>query len=480
MAVLGCIADDFTGASDAASFLAAGGMAVRLFNGIPEGKAEIDRIKEWLRSGTPAGGDTGAALVVALKTRTQPAGQSVRDSLAALRWLRDQGASQFYVKYCSTFDSTPAGNIGPIADASMEFTGSPYTLLCPSLPVNGRTVAAGHLYVNGVPLDQSPMKDHPLNPMWDSFLPALMEPQSRWECLLLERACLSYSRETVEAGLMKKARSLGLDRFYVVPDYGNTQDGERIAALFGHLPLLTGGSGLLEPLARRLTGGSRAQETREGEYETGEGGDCGRQSGNYTRQSGDCAVQAGVFASSPALLLAGSCSPATLAQIAYFESRGGIAKKLEPALVLDHSPEEAAQSLWIFLENHRGQPVLIYSSETAEQLQATKKLAGGRPLSPLLEETVALLASRAVERGWRRLIVAGGETSGAVTRKLGLNSYDIGASVAPGVPVLIPPQFPELRIVLKSGNFGQKDFFFRALEITGDDKICEPQRGDVT
>ena len=237
---------------------------------------------------------------------------------------------------------------------------------------------------------------------------------------------------------------------------------------------------MLEPLARRLTGESRAQETREGEYETGEGGDCGRQSGDYTRQSGGLAVQAGVFASYPALLLAGSCSPATLAQIAYFESQGGIAKKLEPALVLDHSPEEAAQSLWRFLENHRGQPVLIYSSETAEQLQATRKLAGGRPLSPLLEETVALLASRAVERGWRRLIVAGGETSGAVTRKLGLNSYDIGASVAPGVPVLIPPQFPELRIVLKSGNFGQKDFFFRALEITGNDKICEPQRGDVT
>ena len=183
MAVLGCIADDFTGAGDAASFLAAGGMAVRLFSGIPEGEAEKDRIKEWLYGGTPAGGDTGAALVVALKTRTQPAGQAVRDSLAALRWLRNQGAGQFYVKYCSTFDSTPAGNIGPIADAAMEFTGSPYTLLCPSLPVNGRTVAAGHLYVNGVPLDQSPMKDHPLTPMWDSFLPALMEPQSRWECL---------------------------------------------------------------------------------------------------------------------------------------------------------------------------------------------------------------------------------------------------------------------------------------------------------
>ena len=453
MAVLGCIADDFTGASDAASFLAAGGMAVRLFNGIPEGKPETDRIKEWLRSGTPAGGDTGAALVVALKTRTQPAGQAVRDSLAALRWLRNQGAGQFYVKYCSTFDSTPAGNIGPIADAAMEFTGSPYTLLCPSLPVNGRTVAAGHLYVNGVPLDQSPMKDHPLNPMWDSFLPALMEPQSRWECLLLERACLSYSRETVEAGLIKKARNLGLDRFYVVPDYGNTQDGERIVALFGHLPLLTGGSGLLEPLARSLTGGGRAQETREGEYEPDGSGGCGRQTG--------------VFTTSPALLLAGSCSPATLAQIAYFKSRGGIAKKLEPALVLDRSPEEAALSLWRFLENHRSQPVLIYSSETAQQLQATRKLAGGRPLSPLLEETVALLASRAVKRGWRRLIVAGGETSGAVTRKLGLNSYDIGASVAPGVPVLIPPQFPELRIVLKSGNFGQKDFFFRALDITG-------------
>ncbi len=434
--LLGCVADDFTGASDAASFLAGRGIKTLLFNGTPDGHEILQDC---------------AAVVIALKTRSIPADEAVRETLKAVRWLEQHGAEQLYLKYCSTFDSTPAGNIGPIADAAMEFTGSPYTLLCPSLPVNGRTVAAGHLYVNGVPLDQSPMKDHPLTPMWDSFLPALMEPQSRWECLLLERACLSYSRETVEAGLIKKARNLGLDRFYVVPDYGNTQDGERIAALFGHLPLLTGGSGLLEPLARSLTGGGKAQETREGEYETGRG--CGRQTG--------------VFTSSPALLLAGSCSPATLAQIAYFESRGGIAKKLEPALVLDRSPEEAAQSLWRFLENHRSQPVLIYSSETAQQLQATRKLAGGRPLSPLLEETVALLASRAVERGWRRLIVAGGETSGAVTRKLGLNSYDIGASVAPGVPVLIPPQFPELRIVLKSGNFGQKDFFFRALDITG-------------
>ena len=423
MAIFGCIADDFTGASDAASFLVKGGLPTQLFNGIPAAHVLPSREAQ--------------ALVIALKTRTQDTKEAVHDSLEALKWLKKQGVSHFYVKYCSTFDSTPQGNIGPIADATLDFVGSRYTLLCPSLPVNGRIVSGGHLYVNGVPLHQSPMKDHPLTPMWDSYIPALMEPQSRYRCLTLEENCLSYPREAVESLLLSKADSLKLDRFYVIPDYQSDQDGERIAGLFGHLPLLTGGSGLLMPLAHRLCASS---EQKIALPDSGADG--------------------------PSLLMAGSCSKSTLGQIAYFQKHGGISVRMEPSQLLEHSVDETVEQIWDFIMSHSGKPVLVYSSDTAENVRLAQQKAGSTPISSLLEEACAQLAERAVHQGFRRLIIAGGETSGAVTRKLGLDSYQIGESVAPGIPVMVPPQLPELRLVLKSGNFGQEDFFERALEMT--------------
>ncbi len=423
MAIFGCIADDFTGASDAASFLVKGGLPTQLFNGIPAANVLPGREAQ--------------ALVIALKTRTQDTKEAVHDSLEALNWLKKQGVSHFYVKYCSTFDSTPQGNIGPIADAALDFVGSRYTLLCPSLPVNGRIVSGGHLYVNGVPLHQSPMKDHPLTPMWDSYIPALMEPQSRYRCLTLEENCLSYPREAVESLLLSKADSLKLDRFYVIPDYQSDQDGERIAGLFGHLPLLTGGSGLLMPLARRLCASSEQK-----------------------------IVLPDSEADGPALLMAGSCSKATLGQIAYFQKNGGISVRMEPSQLLERSVDETVEQIWGFIMSHSGKPVLVYSSDTAENVRLAQQKAGSTPISSLLEEACARLAERAVRQGFRRLIIAGGETSGAVTRKLGLDSYQIGESVAPGIPIMVPPQLPELRLVLKSGNFGQEDFFERALEMT--------------
>ena len=423
MAVFGCIADDFTGASDAASFLVKGGLPTQLFNGIPSKPLPPD---------SPA-----RALVIALKTRTQEREAAVQDSLKALAWLKEQGVSHYYVKYCSTFDSTPSGNIGPIADAALDFVDARYTLLCPSLPVNGRIVAEGHLYVNGVPLHKSPMKDHPLTPMWDSYIPSLMEPQSRYRCLTLEEGCLSYPREAVESLLLNKADSLNLSRFYVVPDYQSDRNGEQIAGLFGHLPLLTGGSGLLEPLARQL-----AEHTR------------GSAENSYCRTEG------------PALLIAGSCSKATLSQIAAFQKQGGVSAKLDPSSLLRQPVDQAVDQLWEFVAAHRDEPVLIYSSDTADHVREAQKQAGSAPISSLLEEASALLTERAVAQGYRRLIIAGGETSGAITKKLGLDSYQIGESVAPGVPVMIPYKRPDLRLVLKSGNFGQEDFFQRALDMT--------------
>ena len=203
MAVFGCIADDFTGASDAASFLVKGGMSVRLYNGIPE---------------RPEDGDSAQAIVIALKSRTQETAQAVDDSLRAARFLLNQGARQLYFKYCSTFDSTPKGNIGPVADALMDLMDVPCTILCPALPVNGRTVEHGHLMVNGVPLHESHMKNHPLTPMWDSSISRLMEPQSQWPSS--DGGCLHFPGKSGRKGRCQK-------RFYIIPDYKTTEDGPR-------------------------------------------------------------------------------------------------------------------------------------------------------------------------------------------------------------------------------------------------------------
>lgn len=413
MAVLGCIADDFTGASDAASFLVKGGMSVCLFNGVPEQKA--------------AAGET-QAVVVALKSRTQQRADAVADSLAAADFLLARGVKQLYFKYCSTFDSTAEGNIGPVADALMERTGAPYTVLCPSLPANGRTVENGSLFVNGVPLHQSHMKDHPLTPMRDCRIDRLMAPQSRYPSRVL-------AREEPEGFRAPDSPC------YLIPDYSTDEDGARIARTFGRLPLLTGGSGLLEHLAREWTGGTA------GKGEIPESGTRGR-----------------------ALLLAGSCSKATLGQIAWYQAQGKPSFKLDPGALLEgtQTPEDA----WEFIAAHQGtgDAVLVYSSDSPERVREYQKL-GTERVAALLEGITAGLARRAVEAGFTRIISAGGETSGAVTKGLGFRSYLIGPSVAPGVPVMVPAEAPHIRLVLKSGNFGGEDFFDQALEMTGEKEL---------
>ncbi len=413
MAVLGCIADDFTGASDAASFLVKGGMSVRLYNGVPE----TDRTGEMEEQ----------AAVIALKSRTQRREGAVEDSLRAARFLLKKGVKQIYFKYCSTFDSTPEGNIGPVADALMELLGAPYTLLCPSLPVNGRIVEGGRLMVNGVPLDESPMKNHPLTPMWDSRIEELIKPQSRYPAFVLKR-------EELEGGSPKR---FGNGPFYLIPDYRDEADGEAIAKQFGGLPLLTGGSGLLEPLARRWAG---ELENSGPARETGTEG--------------------------KALLLAGSCSKATLEQIRCYEESGGPCIKLDPEAMIEGT--QTLDAVWEEAKaaENGSWPPLVYSSDTPERVKEYQKL-GQERVAALLEDAAASLAAKAVEEGYTRIISAGGETSGAVTRRLGFSSYWIGESVAPGVPVMTPAGRPRLRLVLKSGNFGQRDFFRRAVQMTG-------------
>lgn len=415
MPFFGCVADDFTGASDAASFLVRGGMSVQLFNGIPSEESRMITDVQ--------------AVVIALKSRTQKTEEAVSDTIQAFKWMEQRGVKQFYLKYCSTFDSTPEGNIGPAADAAMELLKVPYTILCPALPVNGRTVEQGKLYVNGVLLQESPMKNHPLTPMWDCRIANLMEPQSKYESRELWKTQL-YQTEEVKRVLSFSEQT---PPFYVIPDYGEDADGVRIADLFGDLRLLTGGSGLLEPLARRLCKDEREQKKVD------------------------------VRAEGSALLLAGSCSKATLEQIRHFKELGGLTYQINPLAML--AGKESVEDAWAFVEKHMGQSVLIYSSDTAEHVKEVQQ-AGHLLVADMLEQAAAELADRAVKKGICRIIVAGGETSGAVTKRLSFTSYQIGESVAPGVPVMIPVENDTIRLVLKSGNFGGKDFFEKVLKMT--------------
>lgn len=417
--IIGCVADDFTGASDAASFLRRQGMRTVLFNEIPKGALS----------------EACDAVVIALKSRTAPVKEAVDDSLAALRWLRENGAAQLFVKYCSTFDSTREGNIGPILDAALEEFQLPYTVLCPSLPVNGRTVKGGCLYVNGVPLHETHMKNHPLTPMWDADISVLMREQSKYPCLKISAEELAAGRPAVLAKV--RAFAQGNEHFYVVPDYYEDIHAEWIYSCFGDLTLLSGGSGLLGCEALRVERGTGVESVQ-----TGEAG--------------------------KSILLAGSCSKATLEQIDLYQKTGKPSVRIDPWSLL--SGEKSADAIWDEMKGQDG--VLFYSSDRAENVRANQR-EGKEKVAEILEETMAALAKRAVEDGYTQVIVAGGETSGAVTKGLGYNSYIIGESIAPGVPVMIPAEAKEIRLVLKSGNFGQPEFFERAVEMTATGKRGE-------
>ena len=400
--LIGCIADDFTGAGDAASFLAKSGLRTILQNGVPADVQLEERCD---------------AVVIALKTRSVSPKEASEQTLRALQWLKRAGTKQFYIKYCSTFDSTPVGNIGPAVDIAIEFLDVPYTLLCPSLPTNGRTVKAGKLYVHGVPLERSSMRNHPLNPMWDSYIPALMRGQSKYPCIVPDKS--------IEENIGQRT-----GRFYLVPDYETDDQGRQIVERFGHLPLLTGGSGLLEHLSAKV--GSRSSE-----------GDM------------DCGT------SGRGIILCGSCSQMTSQQIEHFRSKGGACIALDPQMLF--TGKKHLEDLWETVCNSQ-EPILIYSTRPA--LLLGEKKDNSFDAAQVVERAMAELGRRAVKTGFNRIIVAGGETSGAVMQAMRLNSFRVGPSIAPGVPVLIPVEQNEVRIVLKSGNFGQDDFFERALSAT--------------
>lgn len=410
---LGCIADDFTGAGDAASFLTDGGLKTLLI------------IWPHIEAVSLDGYD---AVVIALKSRSIEPDLAVRDSLAAVHWLNAQGAEKIYFKYCSTFDSTPRGNIGPVCDALLEHGGQSYSLLCPSLLLNGRSVRSGKLLVNGIPLAESHMSRHPLNPMWSSEIKVLMEAQSKFPCFTVAEE--EYSDEEA---LRARIDSIARDNvhFYLIPDYYEPEHGEAIVRLFGTLPFLSGGSGLLGDFARLASKPGVHQEKSDA---------TGRAYGR--------------------VMLAGSCSDMTRRQVRRWIDAGGRTAMVESADALAGSGR-AAELAALYLE-HPEEDILYYSSGSSDTAGAD---TSDKNISSAMEKILSDIARTIFKaRPISRLVTAGGETSGAVITALGLSSFAIGESIAPGVPILYPTSYAGLRLVLKSGNFGNEDFFIKVLE----------------
>jgi uncharacterized protein YgbK (DUF1537 family) len=411
--VLGAIADDFTGATDLASTWARQGLRVVQTIGVPD-------------NATVAEG--AEAIVVALKSRTAPTDEAVAESLAAHRWLKSVGAQQIVFKYCSTFDSTPMGNIGPVADALLEEIGETFTVVCPAFPTNRRTVYQGHLFVGTQLLSDSPMRHHPLTPMRDSSLIRLMETQTGHPVGLIPLTVVRSGAASVSK-CIADLRAEGV--VYAVTDALTDDDLLTIGVAIKDLPLVTGGSGIGMGLPQNF-----------------------RDQGLLARPATTWVPQV----SGRELVLAGSCSAATRAQLADVTHEWPSRKITTDELA--GGPEFVDQLVQWARDNSGPLPVVVYASATPEELLESQARYGTLEAGRKVEEILSGLATRLQKGGFSRIVVAGGETSGAVSLALGVRTLRIGAEIAPGVPwcEVVGSERP-LAVALKSGNFGGPTFF---------------------
>ena len=417
MAILGIIADDFTGATDLANTLTRRGMHTVQTIGIPGGAApEAD------------------AVVVALKSRTIPAGEAVAQSLAACRWLKAHGARQIFFKYCSTFDSTDEGNIGPVADALLDELGADFTIACPAFPENGRTIYLGHLFVGRELLSDSPMKDHPLTPMRDASLVRVLGRQTQHKVGLVPYSTVKQGAPAIaEAYAALQAQGVR----HAIVDALEDRDLENIGAASSALPLITGGSGVAIGLPQNYRT-ARLIQRREG--------------ANALEKVGG-----------PGIVLSGSCSAATLAQVERFSATHAAHAIDAQALAAD--PEKTVASLLAWAKDKLKQgPALIYASAPPDKVAAIQAQFGRDKAGAMIEQAIARLALGLAAHGVRRFVIAGGETSGAVVSALKVEALEIGPQIAPGVPACLAYGSPRYALALKSGNFGGADFFAEALE----------------
>jgi uncharacterized protein YgbK (DUF1537 family) len=411
---LGCIADDFTGATDLANNLVRAGMRAVQTIGVPEGPApEAD------------------AVVVALKSRTIPAADAVAQSLQALRWLRAQGARQFYFKVCSTFDSTPRGNIGPVAEALLQELGASFCCVTPAFPENARTVYKGHLFVGDVLLSDSGMRNHPLTPMTDANLVRVLQAQSQGQVALVDHRVVRGGAAPIHARL-RQLQDEGV-RFAVVDALDNEDLMHLGRAITDH-PLVVAGSGVAIGLPQNH-GLSPSPDTAA-----------------LPRAEGACAI------------VSGSCSVATNQQVADFLRRGLPALAVDP-LQIAAGRDVVREALDWAAPWLGKQPVLVYSSAPPESVRAVQQQLGAGDAGEMVESALAAIARGLVQRGVGRLIVAGGETSGAAVQALGVQQMRIGPQIDPGVPWCHAQATTcgrTVHLALKSGNFGSIDFFTKA------------------
>jgi uncharacterized protein YgbK (DUF1537 family) len=419
---LGCIADDYTGASDLANTLTRCGLRTVQTIGVPASDLELPEVD---------------AVVVSLKSRSIEADLAVSKSRAAEKWLRGRGASHVLFKICSTFDSTDAGNIGPVMDALRADSGDAIVLVTPAFPETGRTVYMGNLFVGSVPLNESPLKDHPLNPMHDSNLVRVLARQSRTKIGLVELSVVARGPDAVRAHLAGlSGKGIGA----AVIDAVFASDLETIGTVALDHRVSVGASGIGLGLARALVASRRV-------------------SANAPNAASDAPV------GGPAACLAGSCSQATLQQIAKAEADMPVLH-LDPDQIVA-GKNEARRALAWARERLKEGPVLIASSSTPAEVAALQARHGRDAAGHAIEQAMADIAEGLVESGVRRLVVAGGETSGAVVDRLGIPGFLVGAEIAAGVPVLraVGARADDMLLALKSGNFGGPEFFSDALRL---------------
>jgi uncharacterized protein YgbK (DUF1537 family) len=419
---LGCIADDFTGATDLANNLVRSGMRVVQTIGVPTAAlaAQVD------------------AVVVALKSRTLPAAEAIAQSLQALRWLQTQGATQIYFKYCSTFDSTPSGNIGPVTEALMDALNTDFTIATPAFPDNGRTVFKGYLFAGNVLLNESGMQNHPLTPMTDANLVRVLQAQTKRQVGLIDYKTVAQG----EAAIRERVQALREGGVGVaIVDATSNDDLLRMGPAFKDLPLLTAGSGVAIGLPANF------------------GLKPSLQASQLPPVTGWQAV------------VSGSCSVATNAQVAHFKAQGRPALAINPASLMSGQNDALVQQVlaWARPLLPSG-PVLVYSTAEPDAVKQVQAQLGVAEAGALVEHALAAVARGLVDAGVKQLVVAGGETSGACVQALGIAQLQIGPQIDPGVPWCFAPsdsgaQADGVHIALKSGNFGTPDFFSKAFEV---------------
>lgn len=419
---IGVIADDFTGATDIAAFLVKNGLRTVQLSG-----EELDAAG--LRRAGQSACDTGVeAVVVSLKNRSNPAPEAISKALRVLDGLMELGAEQIYFKYCSTFDSTPEGNIGPVTDALMDRLDVSMTVVCPALPVNGRTIYNGYLFVDGVPLNESGMRNHPLTPMTDASLVRLMENQSRGTAAVIGVDVVERGPATIQQRLAElESQSVR----YAILDALSTDHLDTLGQALREMVLVTGGSGLGGGIAHAITGANSAATPP------------------FERSAGS------------AVVISGSSSNMTNTQVDAYRRKAPHHRLRVDRVITDSETYLDELLDWYDQQTPGGLAPMIYATANATEVASIQREFGAAVAGTAIENFFGELAVRVVAAGARTLIVAGGETSGAVTSALGIDGFEVGAEIAPGVP-LVRSLDRQVYLALKSGNFGAATFFFDA------------------